>query len=203
MATGQPSLPESVTRGLATRPRARAGNAKDLLAYLEVTEPAAAAHLRRALPRAVLDAVELSARTDWNDLGVDRIYVAEIVRFLGHERARQLWRRFASQRFVRTPAIRALTEGAVRLFGLSVGSLVRVVPLAFQQAFRHAGEVSVTLANREATVVIEHLAPEVDEAYLVLFHGTFLGIYDLVKAPPQLEFRAEPAARQIVARFRW
>ena len=161
------------------------------------------ARLRRALPRSVLDSVELSARTDWNDLAVDRVYVAGIVSCLGEERARELWRRFTKDRFIAAPAIRALADGAVRIFGLSVGAFVRVIPLAFQQGFREVGTVTVRLDRGEATVAIEQLAPEVDQSYLVLFHGVFLGIYDIVGASPQLEFRPELDARRIVARFRW
>ena len=185
------------------RARARAGNAKDFLAFLEEFQPGTASHLRVTLPREVMNAVEGSARTDWNDIELDAQYVGAIVRWLGAERACDAWRKFTSERFIRAPAIRALAEGAIRVFGLSVPSFVRMVPFAFRQGFRDFADVDVTLGDHQATVTIRHLAPGVSPEYATLFHGLFLGIYDIAGLAPQLEFRHELAARRIVAQFRW
>ncbi len=185
------------------RARARAGNAKDFLEFLEQLQPGTAAHLRATLPREVMSAVEGSARTDWNDIELDAQYVTAIVRWLGPERAREAWRKFTSERFIRAPAIRALAEGAIRVFGLSVPSFVRMVPFAFRQGFRDFADVEVTLGERNATVTIRNLAPAVSPEYATLFHGLFLGIYDIAGVPPQLEFRPALDARRITAQFRW
>jgi hypothetical protein len=184
-------------------PRARAGNAKDFLAFLEELQPGTTAHLRGTLPREVMDAVEHSARTEWTPIAIDAQYVDEIVRWLGEDRACDAWRRFTSERFIRAPAIGALAEGTIRLFGLSVSSFIRMIPFAFRQAFRDFAEVDVKLDERSATVVIGHLAPGVTASYATLFRGLFLGVYDLAKREPQLELQHEAAARRIVAQFRW
>ncbi len=191
--------------GTIRRPRARAANAKDFLEFLETFRPGATAHLRAALPRQVMEAVEGSARTDWNSLELDGPYVTEIVRWLGADRARAAWRQFTCQRFVFTPAMRSLVDGAMRLFGLSVGSFVRIFPLGFKQGFRDFGDLRLELGANAATVVIADLAPEVVryDAYTVLFHGVYLGVYDVARAEPQLEFLPELSARRITARFRW
>jgi hypothetical protein len=191
---------------MTPRPQARAANAKAFLAFLEGLHPGTTAHLRATLPPEVMEAVEGSARTDWNSLALDGQYVAAIVACLGAEQACAAWRRFAYQEFIRTPAIRAIFDGTRRVFGLSVGALLKVMPLAFHQGFRDFGEMRVTIGERDATAEIAELAPEVvrhGEAYGVLFHGMFLGIYDMVQAEPRLDYRVELEARRLVAHFRW
>jgi hypothetical protein len=186
-------------------PRARAANAKDFLEFLERFQPGTRAHLRQVLPGEVMEAVEGSARTDWNPIDLDQQYVEAIVRWLRPERARDAWRQFTSERFVRAPAVRSLVEGAVRVFGLSVRSFVRIVPLAFSQGFRDFGTVELQLRDHDADVIISGIAPEVRafDAYAVLFHGLFLGVYDVAKTPPRLEYRASREERRITARFAW
>lgn len=191
--------------GLARVPRARAANAKDFLAYLEDLRPGTAAHLRAALPTEVMEAVERSARTDWTSIALDGIYVSEIVRWLGPARARDAWRKFTSERFIRSPAIRALADGAVRLFGLSVPAFVKYIPAAFEQGFRDCGRVEIAWSESQATVVLEDIAPEMAQhpSYAVLFEGVFLGIYDLVGVEPLFVFQPFLSERKIVARFGW
>jgi hypothetical protein len=185
------------------RPQARAGNAKDFLSFLEEFQPGATAHLRATLPHEVMETVEHSARTEWTPIELDAQYVDEIVRWLGQERACDAWRRFMTERFIRAPAIGALAEGAIRLFGLSVHSFVRMIPFAFRQGFREFAEVEVQLHGDHATVTIRRIAPGVTASYATLFRGLFLGIYDLVGREPQLEFQHDAGARRIVAQFRW
>ena len=173
---------------------------------LEAFQPGSLDHLRATLPREVLEAVEGSARTDWIPVAMHGPYVAAIVRWLGEERAVQVWRRFASDRLIRSPAVRALAEGAVRVFGLSVRSFVRMVPLAFGQGFRDFGTMRLEHGDGGATLELVDIAPEVlphFNDYAVLFHGVFLGIYDIVRAEPRLEYRADRAQRRISGHFRW
>ena len=186
-------------------PRARAGNAKDFFEFLETFHPGTQAHLRGALPEAVLNGVVNATRIDWNDVQtIDGPYVTAIVHWLGEERARDAWRVYTSKHFIHTPAIRALAEGASRLFGMSVGSFVRMIPFAFQQGFRGCGEVQVDLGAGEAKVRM-NLVPGFAryEAYAVLFHGLFLGIYDIVPAEPRLDFQPSLERGHILATFLW
>jgi hypothetical protein len=187
-------------------PRARTANAQDFLEFLEeVVRPGTRDHLVATLPREVVDVVVGGARTDWTPIALDGIYVTAIVRWLGEDAARDAWRAFTGQRFVKSPAIRALAEGAVRLFGVSVAAFVRRLPLAYQQSFRDFGAVRVDEGDREATVTIEDLAASGRhfEGYAVLFHGLFLGIYDIVGVEPRLDYRVDTRSRAIRARFRW
>jgi hypothetical protein len=186
-------------------PRARAANAKDFLAFLEGFRPGTREHLRRALPPEVWEALEATARTDWIPVGLDGPYVTEVVRWLGPEASLAASRAYTSQSLVRSAAMRAIVDGAVRLFGLSVGSLLRIFPVGFQQNYRDFADVQVQRGEGEATVTFSDLAPAVARhpAYAVLFHGAFVGIYDVVQAEPRLAFRAELDELRIVAHFRW
>ncbi len=186
--------------------RARAANAKDMLAFLEELQPGTTAHMRAALPVGVVEAIEKSARTDWIPVELDGIFATEIMRWLGEDRSREAWRRYASERFIKSPAIRALAEGAVRVFGLSVRSFVRMIPIAFAQGFRECGEVDIHWGDRDATVTLRDIAPEMarHRAYAVQLEGVFTGIYDLVGVAPQLKVReAFSSDRTLTAFFRW
>lgn len=186
-------------------PRARAGNARDFFEFLETFQPGAQGHLRRVLPAAVLAGIEHATRVDWNDVEtIDGPYVTAIVSWLGEERAPAAWREFTSKRFIHTPAIRALAEGAARLFGVSVGSYVRMIPFAFQQGFRDCGSATVTMGEDEATLEMS-LDPAFArfEAYAALLQGIFLGVFDIAHAEPRLDFRPSLGEGRIVATFRW
>jgi hypothetical protein len=186
-------------------PRGRVGNARDFLEFLEARSPGIEAHLRATLPAGVMEAIRERSRNDWIEVAtVDGPYVTGIVSHLGPDEAREAWRRFTSQRLVRSPALHALVDGAVRLFGLSVATALRVFPRAFEQGFRDVAETSVAFGDREATLEMR-LAPEYArfEAYAVELHGVFLGLYDFTRTEPRLEYEPDLGARRVRARFRW
>jgi hypothetical protein len=186
-------------------PRARAANTKDFLVFLERVRPGAIADLRAAEPPEVFAIIENSARTDWIDIDSNGIHVTEIVRLLGKESARDAWRKYTSDHFIRSPAIRALFDGAVRMFGLSISSVVKRIPHMFEQSYRDCGRMGVAWREGEAVVRLEDIPDELARfpAYTVLFHGVFLGLYDVVQTPPRLDYAPELASRHIVARFKW
>jgi hypothetical protein len=187
------------------RPRARAANAKDFLAFLESEHPGSLGLLRQREPPEVIGAIEGAARTDWIDIDINGVHVTEIVQLLGPERARHAWRKYTSTSLIRSPAIKALVDGAVRLFGLSIRSLVRMSPFFFQQSFRDCGDLEITWGEREAKLSLVDIPAELARfpAYAVLFEGVFQGFYDIVQMTPQLDYRPDLAARRIEARFRW
>lgn len=186
-------------------PRARAANAKDFLAFLERFRPGTREHLRGALPPEVWEALEATARTDWIPVALDGPYVTEVVRWLGPEASLEASRAYTSQSLVRSAAMQAIVDGAVRLFGLSVGSLLRIFPVGFQQNYRDFADIRVQRGEAEATVTLADLDPAVARtpAYAVLFHGAFIGLYDVVRTEPRLEFLPDLDQRRIVTRFRW
>jgi hypothetical protein len=185
-------------------PRAKAGNARDFLGFLEQIRPGTGEQLRRALPAEVWSAVTESARSDWTPIELDGVFVSEIVKQLGAAPARDAWRRFTHERFIRTPAIRAIAEGAVAIFGRSLGSFVNVIPLAFRQGFRDFAEVRVEGDRTQATATLENLAAGTHfDAYAVLFEGVFTGVFDITGSEVRLDYRPSREARRIVAVFRW
>ena len=127
-----------------------------------------------------------------------------IVRCLGEDRALNAWSTYTHRHFIYNSVIRALAEEGARLFGLSVGSLVRGVPFAFRQGFRGCGEVQAEVGESDARVemnLVQAFARY--EAYALLFHGLFLGIFDIVRAQPRLDYHVDFATGQVVAIFRW
>jgi len=186
-------------------PRYRAGNVLDFLAFLEIAHPGVRAHLRGTLGAEVLEAIEGCARTGWIPIELDGQRVTEIVRYLGHDRAREAWRRFTSSSLIRSPAMRAISDGIVRVFGRSMSTCLKSIPLMFEQSWRDCGRVELEHGRREATVRIVAMPPDLARytAYAVLFEGVFLGLYDIMKIEPRLEYRPALASGRIHARFRW
>jgi hypothetical protein len=194
--------PPEVT--LTSNPAYRAGNAKDLLAYLEAVRPGSLAHLQSVVPHAVAT-LERSARTDWVDIEIDGLRVAELVRALGADGARDLWRRFTREQLIRSPSVRALSDGVVRVFGRSVATCIKAVPLVFKQSWRECGTVEVDWGERQAVVRIVGMPPQFARfpAYALMFEGVFLALYDLADTTPQLDYRADLSTGRIEASFRW
>jgi len=114
-------------------------------------------------------------------------------------------REFTSESLIKSPMMRSLFDGVLRVFGVNVGSLLKVVPSGFRQSYQDAFDLRVERGDREATVVFEDIAPEMMRfgAYPVIWEGIFLGLYDLARAEPTLDFRVLRSLRRVEARFRW
>jgi len=186
-------------------PRARVGGAQDFLAFLDHRQPGTRQHFSKVLPALISEAISERARTDWLDVEtIDGPFVTAVVEWLGSEEAREAWRTFTCTTFVRTPALRPIVDGAVRVFGLSVSSLLKVFPLGYQQSYRGCAVVTTRIGHGEASLEME-LTPVYARvaAYAVQLHGVFLAIYDIARTRPRLEYAPDLRSGVIRACFRW
>jgi len=163
-------------------------------------------HMRARLPKEFLEFIDSGIRTDWIPLSLDAVFVTEMVATLGPALARDVSRKYMRENLVKSPGLRAIVEGCVRIFGISVCSLLNAVPGSFRQSHRDFGTIEVKrTGDRESMVVIRDIPPEVMrvDAYPLLFEGVFLGIYDVAGIEPKLDSKVDREDRRIEARFRW
>jgi hypothetical protein len=190
-----------------TRPRTRASNTLDFLQFVEEEiRPGVKTHLRVSLSPEVATALLDALPTDWHDVeDTHGPYVTELVRLLGAEAATAAWRRYSIERLDARPAYRALMRGAVRLFGLSLGSFIQLMPKVWAQGFKDCFEVRTRVEGRAGHVTFE-LAPAFArfEAYTALLHGVLLAYSDYAHASGStLEYKPDFPARRIIAVYRW
>jgi hypothetical protein len=191
---------------MARRPFVRASNARDSLDYIRANHPDLSRHLTEAVPAEVLSQLETSVRTDWIPVAIDSQYVDAVLRYLGPDGTKSLYQAFLVQSLVRSPLMSSLFHGVRRVFGVSVGAFLRVLPSGFGQSYKDAFDIQLERGEREALLVFDDIAPEVlrvRAAYPVIWEGIFLGVYELAGAEPRLEYRIGRAARRMEARFHW
>jgi len=183
----------------------RTSNARDYLEFLSRAYPEAHRHVKATVPAAILDRIERGVRTDWIPVELDGQYVDAVLGFLGPGAMRTCSREFVVQSLVRSPMMHGLFDGVRRLFGLSVGSLLRVLPSGLQQSYQDAFTVTVERGEKQALVVFDDIAPEVLRfgAYPLLWEGILLGLYDLARVEPRLDFKLLRGSRRMEARLRW
>jgi hypothetical protein len=147
-----------------------------------------------------------SLPTDWHDVeDTHGPYVTELVRLLGGEASSAAWRRYSVERLDSRPAYRALMHGAIRLFGLSLGPFIQLMPRVFSQGFRDCFLVRTEVAEHQATVILE-LAPAFArfEAYASMLRGIFLAYPDVAQAKgATLEYRPDFPGRRVTGLYRW
>ncbi len=152
----------------------------------------------------MLERIVGGVRTEWIDVEIDAQYVDAILRHLGPEGTKTMARRFLVQSLVKSPMMHGLFNGVRRVFGISVGAFLRVLPSGLQQSYRDAFEMQLERGDREARLIFDDIAPEVlRAAYPVLWEGIFLGVYNLASAEPRLDYRISRASRRVEAQFRW
>jgi len=183
----------------------RASNVRDMFRFLERNYPAVGRQLRDRLPANVLDRIDHAARTDWIPVELDGQNVDEVLSAMGPEGMRDAYRRFARESLVSSPTVRSIVDGVVRVFGVSVGTLLRALPGGMRQSYRDAFTLEIQHGQHKALVILDDIAPEVlrFQGYPLVWEGVFLGIYDLAHAAPQLDFKLVRGARRAEARFRW
>lgn len=185
---------------------ARIRNAQDLLVFMDDHQPGSAEGVLGLLDPRLRELLETASRTLWIPLADDARFVDATIDFFGHYRAEELWLAYTS-RFVQTPLQRALFDGAIRVFGLSVGTFVRIIPRVWSTSFRGAGRIDVDEhgdAWRRLHLLNMHPAMCVRPGYVILLRGLFRGMYRLAKCDDEdfdMVFDAE--GRELHAEFRW
>jgi hypothetical protein len=190
---------------VARRPAVRANNARDYFDFFERAYPALHRHLKETLPPEVLERIEKGLRTDWIPVTLDVQFVDAVVAYLGVEGTKKACRRFVVEALVKSPMMRELFDGVVRLFGVSIGGFLRIVPPALGQSYQDSMTLIVERGKQDTLVIFDDIAPELlrSPSYGIIWEGIFLGLYDLAKVPPQLDFKISRAQRRMEARFRW
>ena len=159
-----------------------------------------------ALTPEIRNLFETAPRTAWIPLEQDAIFVDAIVGRLGAGLSSEIWTNYTS-RFVESPLQRALFDGASRLFGVSVGTFIRITPRVWTTSYRGAGEVDVTEAGdtwRRLHITDMHPAMCSRPGYMILLKAMFRGMYRLANDPSEdFEMRLDAAGRQLHAEFRW
>jgi hypothetical protein len=183
----------------------RASNARDSYEFLGREYPAVHRHLEATLPVEVLDRMKRGLRTEWIPVELDGQYVDAVHAFMGPDPMKAAYRRFIAESLTDSPMIRALFDGVVRVFGVGVGSFLRALPNGLRQSYQDAFTLEMERGDHEALVVFDDIAPEVlrFSGYPVVWEAVFLGMYDLARTAPQLDFKVRRGSRRMEARFRW
>jgi hypothetical protein len=190
---------------VARQPAVRVNNARDYLDFFERDNPALYRHLLTTLPPVVIAGMRSNVRTDWIPVEQDGQYVDAVLAFLGPDGTKAASRKFLVESLVKSPMMRGMFDGAVRIFGVSVGGFLRLLPHALAQSYRDSFTISLERGDKQGLLVFDDIAPELlrFSAYPVIWEGIFLGLYDLAHAKPQLDFALDRVERRMRARFHW
>ncbi len=163
------------------------------------------AALRAQVPEHVLARLDEALPSGWMPISESRYLVQAVVNELGPD-ATTLWRRYFSEHYVRTPALRTFATAAVRLLGLSPNAFLRIFRRGFESAFRGVASVDVTETDaRSAVVRFEDVAPIMLEhpQYFLVFEGSFEGILDVAAATGTVEHQVDRGRRVVEFDVRW
>ncbi len=187
-------------------PAARASNAIDSFKVLEKRSPGVVAQVLDRLPEETRAHYEGTVRTTWIPLEHDARLVTAMVEVLGPAGAREFWRAFSTY-YIEQPVLKAMVEGAKRLFGLKMGGIIRMFPRGYSHVYRGYWERGTTEIHDEhsGTVTLEGVIEPVlrCEAYMLVTEGSMLGMYDVAGLPDDLEFEVDRAGRRVLGHFRW
>jgi hypothetical protein len=190
---------------MARSPAVAAKNASEFFEFAEHAYPALHRHLARTLSADTLRRITSGSSTEWIPVELDAPYVGGVLQFLGPAETKKAYRRFMAEALIQSPTVRTMFDRASRLFEVSVGAFLRVVPFGMEMSYRDAFTLSVDRKGREAVVTWSDIAPAVLSipTYPLIWEGILLGLYDLAHTAPQLVFELDPAARRADARLRW
>lgn len=158
------------------------------------------------LPDETRELYEMATRTSWIPVEHDARLVTAMVEVLGPAGAREFWRGFSTY-YVDQPVLKPLVEGAKRVFGLSMPTIIRMFPRGYGHVYRDywAGATVETVDDRCGVVTLEGVIEPVIrcEAYMLVTEGSMLGMYDIGGVPDDLEFTVDRANGRVQGRFRW
>lgn len=121
----------------------------DFLAVLDEHWPTGGAQVRETLARASLEAIESASRVQWLPLEHHTQLNDRALDALGRQQFQKVWR-WAMLRVVESKTLRATVTGALRLFGATPASLIKLAPRAWDLLARDAGKLTVNIDQDQA-----------------------------------------------------
>lgn len=188
------------------RPAARARNALDSFKVLEQRAPGTVAQVMARLPDETRELYENASRTSWIPVEHDARLVTAMVEVLGPSGAREFWRGFSTY-YVDQPILKPLVEGAKRVFGLSMPTIIRMFPRGYGHVYRdYWSDAKVeNIDDHGGRVILEGVIDPVvhNAAYMLVTEGSMLGMYGIAGIDDDLEFTVDRDQGRVEGRFRW
>ncbi len=188
----------------AAEPQVRVAQLKADLEVLPEIWPDRAERIRARLRPDTMAAIEAATRLDWMPFAVN-LEVVEAVHAEEGDAGTRAWSRRALLRSARAPLLKPLVDGAVRLFGLEPGGVLRFAPRVWETVFRHCGDMEVAGGESEARISLVGLPPALrHHLFLVSIAGAVDATCDIcrVRGQSSLEPRA-PASDRADFVLRW
>lgn len=165
------------------------------------------AKLRAKAPAEALARVEEAATTAYLPTRITSQVVLAAVDLVGRERAVKLWRFFFVRRYGRSPILRAIVTGALRLFGISPASLYRQVQRNWHTTYRNMCVPSVYFPEENRVVIhLRDVHPEILEEYpdyLLALQGGLEGMTGMAGADGTSTMRIDKDAREVEIEITW
>ena len=175
-------------------PQIRVAQLKADLEVLPEIWPDRAGRIRVRLRPETLLAIESATRLDWMPFAVDLEVVEAVHAEVGDDGVRE-WSRRALLRTARAPLLKPLVDGAVRLFGLEPGGVLRFAPKVWGTIFRHCGDLEVVGGDREARVSLVRLPPAVrHHPFLVSIAGAVEATGEICRVQGRVTFEPRAAS---------
>jgi hypothetical protein len=171
-----------------TEARIRAPVTKAIVEMIDELPPADRDAIRQAAGPSI-DAVEQALRSSWLPLATQLETLHAIDQRLG----RAGYLDFCQRHFIRTvetPLVRAVFDGAVRLFGMGPEAVFKVFRRSWAMMSTHAGEVNlVELTPEHLRIEVRALPLEEARASLFIegFAATFTGVFRLFEIDGKAE----------------
>lgn len=159
-------------------PAFRSVMCKKALALIE-SDPELSELVLKGVPDEHLTAIRSAGRLAWVPAEALNALNHCYLHHAGQDAFIQLWRRYTVES-VDTPLFGPLFQGALRLFGLNPGSLIRLIGRAWDSATRDVCRIECTLEDNAAHVQLLDIPPTHREIVLSLcMQGVILAIFDL------------------------
>lgn len=161
----------------STGPTVRASHVKEDLEALAKLGAGVEAEVRARLPRALLDQLAESARSDWIPIDLN-VNVVEAVHAVAGEAGLRLWGR-ESFLLSLTSFFRPLLQTITALFDPTPPAICRFAPRAWLATYRDAGAVQLLdIGEHQLQVaLVDFPEPLRRRPFLIAFAGTFEATY--------------------------
>jgi hypothetical protein len=139
--------------------------------------------IRAAVPPASLAQIESTSRLDWLSADLDMDVTEAVTQVLGRERSAHFWRGSLLDT-METPLLKPLVDGAIAIFGLSPGHLLKWAPRIWDAIYRNCGTMTVTQATgNTARIEYESIAPALrrSPAFIEALRASFETLFVLAR----------------------